>query len=103
MGVSAGTRTGRVRLVLVASDETTFDDGDILVTRMTDPTMIHLMNRAGGIVCDIGGMTSHPAIVCRELGVPCVVATGNGTRVLADGQFVSVNGSTGEVHVLPDP
>jgi pyruvate,water dikinase len=97
MGVSAGTVTGVVRVVQGAEDEENFQDGEILVTRLTDPTMVLMMNKAAAIVCDIGGMTSHPSIISRELGIPCVVATKEATTKLTTGQTITVNGSTGEI------
>ncbi len=82
------------------NDHVAFKEGEILVTRITDPTMTPLMNRAAAIVCDIGGMTSHPSIVAREMGIPCVVATKNATTVLRDGMRVVVDGDAGEVFAL---
>jgi len=60
--------------------------------------MTPLMNRAAAIVCDIGGMTSHPSIVSREMGIPCVVATKNATTLLRDGMRVIVDGDKGVVY-----
>jgi len=97
MGVSPGNARGEVRIVRGAADEAQFQAGEILVTRITDPTMVIMMNRAGAIVCDIGGMTSHPSIIARELGIPCVVNVKIATTTLKDGQEVIVNGTTGEI------
>ncbi|WP_426225963.1 phosphoenolpyruvate synthase [Pseudarthrobacter sp. DSP2-3-2b1] len=79
-----------------AKDIDDFKDGAILVTRMTDPDWVPIMQRAAGIVTDHGGPTSHAAIVSRELGVPAVVGTGNGTTVLADGMPVTLSCAGGE-------
>jgi pyruvate,water dikinase len=73
-----------------------FRDGAILVTEMTDPDWVPVMKRASGIVTDHGGTTSHAAIVSRELGVPAVVGTGNGTSVLAEGQAVTLSCAEGD-------
>lgn len=97
LGTSPGRATGKVRIVSGAKDEDRFLEGEILVTRITDPTMVLMMNRAAAIVCDIGGMTSHPSILSREMGIPCVVACKNATSKLKDGQEVLVDGKTGEV------
>lgn len=97
LGTSPGQATGKVRVVSGAEDEDRFLEGEILVTRITDPTMVLMMNRAAAIVCDIGGMTSHPSILSREMGIPCVVATKTATSKLKDGQEVLVDGKTGEV------
>ena len=102
LAASPGTARGRVRLVATEQDRVTFNKGDILVTRITDPTMTPLMNRAAAIVCDIGGMTSHPSIVSREMGIPCVVATKNATTLLRDGMIVFVDGDKGVVYDASD-
>ena len=69
--------------------------GEILVTRMTSPDWVPIMRRAAAIVTDAGGMTSHAAIVARELGLPCIVGTHDATRVLATGTVVTVDGAAG--------
>jgi pyruvate,water dikinase len=75
-----------------------FKQGDILVTKMTDPDWVPLMKKAAAIVTDEGGMTSHAAIVSRELGVPCVVGTGNATKVISTGLEVTVDGGRGVIY-----
>ncbi len=97
LGTSAGKATGKVRIVSGAKDGPRFKEGEVLVTTITDPTMVMMMNKAAAIVCDIGGMTSHPSILSRELGIPCVVAAKNATAKLKTGQEVLVDGKTGEV------
>ncbi len=100
LGTSPGQAKGKVRVVSGPKDENRFLDGEILVTRITDPTMVLMMNRAAAIVCDIGGMTSHPSILSREMGIPCVVATKTATNKLKDGQEVLVDGKTGDVFLV---
>lgn len=100
IGASPGLVTGEVKLVLGLADKKDFNDGNILVTKITDPTMVTMMAKAGAIVCDIGGITSHPAIVSRELGLPCVVNTKEATKKLQNGMEVQVNGNTGEIFLL---
>ena len=73
------------------------NDGDVLVTHMTSPDWLPLMRRAAAIVTDSGGMTCHAAIVSRELGIPCVVGTGEATRKLRDGEIVTVDATRGVV------
>ncbi|MFH0971004.1 MAG: PEP-utilizing enzyme [Candidatus Micrarchaeota archaeon] len=97
MGTSEGKAQGKVKIIESADDHFKFREGDILVTRITDPTMTVLMNRAAAIVCDIGGLTSHPSIVAREMGIPCVVNTKEGTKKLKDGEEVLVDGKKGEI------
>jgi len=78
----------------------TFRAGEVLVAAMTDPDWEPIMKRAAAIVTDRGGRTCHAAIVSRELGVPCVVGTGNATEVLSDGQVVTVSCAEGEVGAI---
>jgi pyruvate, water dikinase len=73
-----------------------FKTGEVLVASMTDPDWEPIMKRAAAIVTDRGGRTCHAAIVSRELGVPCVVGTGNGSEVLGDRQMVTVSCAEGE-------
>jgi len=100
LGASPGQVQGQVKIIKESKNHPSFQEGDILVTRITDPTMVILMSKAGAIVCDIGGMTSHPSIVSREMGIPCVVATKKATRVLRDGIVVKVDGGKGVIYVL---
>lgn len=95
-GASVGSHiaTGKARVILDAKDMHLFQDGEILVTDMTDPDWEPIMKRAGAIVTDKGGRTSHAAIVSRELGIPCVVGTGTATRNIHTGDVITVD-STG--------
>ncbi len=95
--VSSGIAQGKVKIVHGIQDSDNFQDGDILVTKITDPAMVMMMNKASAIVCDIGGITSHPSIISRELGIPCVVGTKIATKKLKNGQKIIVNGTTGEI------
>jgi pyruvate,water dikinase len=97
---SPGVATGVARVILDphSPEAHEFRDGDILVTRMTDPDWVPLMKKAAAIVTDEGGMTSHAAIVSRELGIPAVVGTGNATKVIKTGTLVTVDGSLGVVY-----
>ncbi|WP_223883928.1 phosphoenolpyruvate synthase [Pseudarthrobacter sp. BIM B-2242] len=87
---------GLACVVRDAKDIDDFRDGSILVTRMTDPDWVPIMQRAAGIVTDHGGPTSHAAIVSRELGVPAVVGTGTGTSVLGNGAPITLSCAGGE-------
>ncbi|ELY99181.1 phosphoenolpyruvate synthase [Natrialba asiatica] len=97
LGSSPGTVSGAARIVTKLDDLDKVSDGDIIVTEMTMPDMVPAMKRAAGIVTDEGGMTSHAAIVSRELGVPAVVGTTNATTVLEDGQVVTLDGDKGAI------
>ncbi|HUM16315.1 MAG TPA: phosphoenolpyruvate synthase [Candidatus Nitrosotalea sp.] len=97
-GAAIGQRigVGPTRRLRDPRDLEAFRAGDVLVASMTDPDWEPIMKRAAAIVTDRGGRTCHAAIVSRELGVPCVVGTGNGTEVLADRQVVTVSCAEGE-------
>ena len=77
-------------------------ESDILVSETTSPDMIMACKKAGAIITDLGGMLSHAAIVSRELGIPCIVGTGNATKVLKKGDLVLVNANEGLVKVIND-
>jgi pyruvate,water dikinase len=99
VGASPGIVEGTVRVVNdPAADE--IEPGEVLVAPVTDPSWASVMFVSAALVVDIGGALSHAAIVARELGVPCVVNTKNGTRALRTGDRVRVDGSTGQIHVL---
>ena len=100
MGASAGEATGPVYLYNPADDIDSLAESFVLVTQITDPTMVFAMEKASAIVTDIGGLASHPAILSRELGIPCVVATGTATSILKTGDIVTVNGTDGTVYVI---
>lgn len=97
---STGVAGGKVKIVHSSADSSKFQDGEVLVTRLTNPTMIMMMAKASAIVTDIGGLTSHPAIVSREMGTPCVVSTKNATSILKDGMLVKVDGSKGKIYLI---
>lgn len=99
IAASGGRYTGTVRVIL---DEKEFDKlqaGDVVVCPVTQPTWSVLFPSMGAVVTDSGGTLSHPAIIAREFGIPAVVATGNATSLLHDGQLVTVDGSAGLVTV----
>ena len=95
---SPGITSGPVKLVNDPSEIDKVLTGDILVAEMTTPDFVPAMKRAVAIVTDRGGRTAHAAIVSRELGIPCVVGTGEAMSVLKDGQKITVDGSNGKVY-----
>jgi pyruvate,water dikinase len=97
-GAAPGTATGKVVIIRDAKDTGAVKEGDILVTRMTNPDMVPAMRKVAAIVTDEGGMTCHAAIVSRELGTPAVVGTKTGTQQLRNGQLVTVDGEMGIVY-----
>jgi pyruvate,water dikinase len=97
LGAAPGSGAGVVRRVAELADAAALGEGDVLVTHMTAPDWVPLMRRAAAIVTDSGGMTCHAAIVSRELGIPCVVGTGDATKKLRDGELVTVDATRGVV------
>jgi pyruvate,water dikinase len=97
-GEPVGTKIGQGEVCVIedAAEIYRFKVGQVLVTDMTDPDWEPIMKTAGGIVTNKGGRTCHAAIVSRELGVPCVISTGNGTEVLKGKQEVTIDCSGGE-------
>lgn len=102
LGVSAGIAEGIVRVVLDL-DDVEIDEGTVLVCKATDPSWASLFPLAEAVVTDVGSAMSHAAIVCRELGLPCVANTRTGTRLLRDGMRVRVDGTAGTVEVVRLP
>ncbi len=98
IGAAPGTASGRVVIIADAKEIGLVRDGDILVTRMTNPDMVPAMRKVRAIVTDEGGMTCHAAIVSRELGTPAVVGSRTATQVLKAGQIVTVDGEKGVVY-----
>ena len=93
-----GKVTGRVRVIgMDGVAHANLQSGEILVCAMTTPDLLPLMQKAGAIVTDQGGILSHAAIVSRELQKPCIVATKNATQLLKDGDLVEVNADLGFV------
>ena len=95
-----GIITGRAKICLDKKEIGKVERGDILVAQFTTPDFVPAMERAAAIVADQGGLSSHAAIVSRELGVPCVIATMNGTRLIHDGDLLEVDAKSGIVKIL---
>jgi len=98
-GIAVGRKiaTGKVKVLMSVEEADRFQEGDVLVTDMTDPDWEPIMKKASAIVTNRGGRTCHAAIVARELGVPAVVGTGNATEVLKEGEEVTVSCAEGTV------
>ena len=95
---SPGIATGKTRVIKSAKEIGNVLMGEVLVAPQTNPDFVPAMKRAVAIVTDLGGRTSHAAIVSRELGIPAVVGSENATKVLKNGLFITVNGTKGEVY-----
>lgn len=92
--------SGRVCKVFSEKDFKKFKEGDLLVTPMTVPKFIEVIKKSKGIITDEGGITCHASIVAREMQIPCVVGCKNATKVLNDGDFVQIDGSTGVIKII---
>ncbi|HET8815597.1 MAG TPA: phosphoenolpyruvate synthase [Solirubrobacterales bacterium] len=97
LGAAPGEAAGPVRVVSAREQAAELQEGEVLVTHMTAPDWVPLMRRAAAIVTDSGGMTCHAAIVSRELGIPCVVGTGEATKALGEGEVVTVDAGAGVI------
>ncbi|NOZ82125.1 MAG: phosphoenolpyruvate synthase [Candidatus Micrarchaeota archaeon] len=97
-GASPGLATGPVKVVLSPEELGKVQKGDVLVTQMTSPDFVVAMEKSAAIITDRGGVTSHAAIVSRELGIPCIVGTGKATEILKDGDIVTVDAYKGVVY-----
>jgi pyruvate,water dikinase len=101
-GKSVGEKIGAgpINVITSVREIERFKKGEILVTQMTDPDWEPIMKIASGIVTDRGGRTCHAAIISRELGVPCVVGTGNGSEILKDYRSATVCCAEGETGLV---
>lgn len=97
IGASPGVVTGRVRVVFDVRELPTVQDGDILVTRQTDPAWSTVFSRIAGLVLETGGVLAHGASLCREFQLPCVTALERATQQFQDGERITVDGTRGRV------
>lgn len=99
---SKGKAKGTARIVMDFNgpEAKNFQKGDVLITSMTRPEFLPLMKLSSAIVTNEGGITSHAAIVSRELKIPCIIGTKNATRVFSDGDMVEVDANTGIVRKI---
>jgi phosphohistidine swiveling domain-containing protein len=98
---SRGVVTARARVIHSPEDGGRLGPGEVLVSVLTSPAWTSLFSVAGAVVTEGGGMLSHPAIVAREYGIACVVGARDATRLIEDGQLITVDGTSGEVR-FPD-
>lgn len=102
---SKGKITGRVKIILhrkrnLLKEINEFKKGEILVTEMTRPQLLTICHKAAAIITDEGGITSHAAIISRELNIPCIIGTKIATKVLKDGDLVEVDANKGIVKII---
>lgn len=100
MPASPGRATGLVRVIRGPEDFERFQTGEVLVAQVTAPAWTPLFGRAAAVVTDGGSLAAHASLVAREYGIAAVVATGDATARLRDGQRVTVDGSAGVVTVV---
>lgn len=97
-----GFAVGKARIALTPNEAHMLEEGEILVTPMTNPDYVPAMRRSAAIVTDEGGLLSHAAIMSREFGKPCVIATKNATRVFKTGDLIEVDAQKGIVRRIQD-
>lgn len=95
-----GIIRGRAKVCFNKNEIGRVQRGDILVTQFTTPDFVPAMEKAAAILADQGGLSSHAAIVSRELGVPCIIATERGTRVIHDNDLLEVDAKTGIIKII---
>ncbi len=99
LAASPGVAIGRVKICLTIEEaKQKLEKGDILVTKMTSPDWVPFMKIASGIITSEGGVTSHAAIVSRELGIPCIVGASNVLEVLKDNMLITLDARNGLVY-----
>ncbi|HAT03911.1 MAG TPA: hypothetical protein DCS29_04025 [Candidatus Magasanikbacteria bacterium] len=97
---NGGVVKGKVRILLDPTKVDSFVDGEILLAPMTSPEYVFVMKKSLAVVTDTGGLTSHAAIVSRELNIPCLVGTKNATKIFKDGDVVEVDANEGVVRKI---
>ena len=97
---SAGVIEGKARVLKLLKEVIDLEAGEIMICPTTNPSWAPVFTKIKAAVTDIGGLTSHAAIVCREYGVPSVTGTGIATSVIRTGDTIRVDGDTGVVTIL---
>ncbi len=95
---SPGVAEGNVKMIENQKDATNFKEGEILVAKMTSPDLVPIMKKSAAILTQEGGLTSHAAIVSRELGKPCIVGINDLLEKVKNGQFLTVDANKGYIY-----
>jgi len=95
---SGDTITATARVIKDIHDAGRLEQGDILVTKCTDPAWTAIFSRIGGVVTETGGMLSHAAVVSREYGLACILMVKDATTIIQDGEVITLNCKTGEIY-----
>ncbi|HUC38964.1 MAG TPA: PEP/pyruvate-binding domain-containing protein [Candidatus Acidoferrum sp.] len=98
--VNLGVAKGNVKVLMNSKQASKILNGEILVAKTTTVSLVPAMRKAAAILTETGGITSHAAIVSRELGVPCIVGVENATTILKDGDFIEVNADNGTIKII---
>lgn len=96
---SSGVTTGIARVVADIDDAVRLQPGDILVTRCTDPAWTAKFSALSGVVTETGGILSHAAVICREYGMPAILAVKKATSIIKDGETITIDGNNGTIMV----
>jgi phosphohistidine swiveling domain-containing protein/glycosyltransferase involved in cell wall biosynthesis len=99
VGCSVGTVTGKARVILDPTEFETLQEGEILVAPFTNPSWTPLFVTARGVITEVGGVSSHGAVVAREYGIPCVVNVKNATKIIKNGSALTIDGEKGRVYL----
>jgi pyruvate,water dikinase len=100
--VGSGIASGKARILSSPADSHLLQQGDVLVTDITNPDWDPILKKAAAIITNKGGRTSHAAIVAREVGAVAIVGTGNATTVIKDGQEITISCAEGKTGVVYD-
>ena len=100
IGASPGILEGIARVVRTVDEFDDVREGDILVCQMTNPAWVVLFTKIAGLVTDTGGLTSHPAVLSREFGIPAVIGTSVATQRITTGDRIRIDGTAGRVEIL---
>ena len=95
-----GKAVGKVKIIKNSADFKNFKEGEILVAKLTNLSFAAIIIKAAAIITDKGGITSHPAIIAREFGIPCLVGAKNATKILKDGDRIEMDLNKGIVKIL---
>jgi len=101
LGASPGRYGGKARVLKKPDDLQSLERGEVMVCEQTTPEWVVGFLTAGAIVTSTGGVTSHAAVVAREMNFPCVVGVKDALKVIQTGDYVEVDGATGRVTVIP--
>ena len=97
--IAPGKIQGRAK-VLMEPYEKPLESGEVLVARFTEPSWTPIFINASAVVMEVGGPLQHGAIIAREYGIPCISGISNATKLIQDGDFIEVDGSSGTVKLL---